>query len=56
MPVPAGRNPFGASTPVAGMTGKRCPECDGLVRSAGGTAYECRECGATFDGADLFLP
>lgn len=54
--VIAVRNHYLASVPREGMAGTRCPECDGFARSADGTTYECRECGTTFDGADLFLP
>jgi tRNA(Ile2) C34 agmatinyltransferase TiaS len=38
------------------MAGTSCPECGGQVRNAGGTDYECRDCGNEFDDADLFLP
>lgn len=40
-----------------GMTfidGNRCPECDATMRTDDGMDYECPDCGATFDGADLF--
>lgn len=57
-----GRLPGGAETPFVrgharqGMAASSCPECDGRVRNAGGTDYVCRDCGAEFDTADLFLP
>lgn len=55
--------PAGAATtilrrvPVVSMVaGSTSPACGSAVESAGGTDYECRECGHEFDGADLFLP
>ncbi len=42
-------------TPFCAMA-KSCPKCSGYVKSAGGTDYECVDCGTTFDVADLFLP
>jgi len=38
------------------IDGSTCQDCGGRVSTEDGTTYECDDCGATFDSADLFLP
>ncbi len=38
------------------IDGSTCPKCGGHVSTTNGTDYECDDCGAAYDSADLFLP
>ncbi|WP_276260194.1 hypothetical protein [Haloglomus litoreum] len=40
---------------MSSQAGSDCPECGGQLVSDDGMEYTCRDCGRTFDSADVFL-
>lgn len=40
---------------MSSQAGSSCPECGGQLETDDGMTYVCRDCGASFDSADVFF-